>query len=211
MSTGPLFAANLVLADRPCLVVGGGDVAARKVRALLAADANVTVVAPEAVREIRDRTGVRWHERPYQRGEAASYRLVCTATDDPEVNAQVYRDADAAGVFINSADDPENCTFTLPAIARQGDIQVAVSTSGRSPAMAGWLRESIASDLGPEHEELLEILGDVRAEARGTLGTSEIPGWSEALSDGVLDLVRAGDLGGAREQIRQSLGLREAS
>ena len=211
MSAAPLFPANLVLADRPCLVVGGGEVAARKIRSLLASGASVTVVAPDAVPEIGESADVRWHQRPYQRGEAASYRLVITATDDPDVNAQVYRDADAAGVFVNSADDPQNCTFTLPAIARQGDIQVAVSTSGRSPALASWLRECIASDLGPEHEALLDLLADVRAEARSEFGTSESQGWRDALSDGVLDLVRAGEIGAARDRLRQSLGLREAS
>ena len=202
-----LFPVNLSLAEKPVLVVGGGPVAARKAAGLVRAQARVTVVAPRAVDEIADDPDVRWQRRPYRRGEAASYRLVVTATDDPAVNAQVHHDAEAANVFVNSADDPANCTFTLPAVVRRGDVQIAVSTNGRSPAMARWLRRRLDRDLGSGYSALLDLLAEVRAEAKTVHGTSEVPGWDDALDDGLLDLVRAGRTAEARARLRHCLGL----
>src|SRR5690606_36213874 len=167
------YPVNLLLTNLPCLVVGGGEVAARKAAGLLAAGARVTVVAPVAVAAIRDDARVRWHQRPYRRGAVASYRLATARPGDPEVNAQVHRDADAAGVFVNSADDPERCTFTVPAVVRRGPLQVAISTGGTSPAVARWLRRKLERELGEEVEALLWVAADVRAEARAALGTSE--------------------------------------
>ena len=203
----PLFPVNLSLAQKPVLVVGGGPVAARKTAGLVRAQARVTVVAPSAVDEIADDPDVRWQRRPYRRGEAASYRLVITATDDPAVNAQVHHDAEAANVFVNSADDPANCTFTLPAVVRRGDVQIAVSTNGRSPALASWLRRRLDRDLGSGYSALLDLLTEVRAEAKAVHGTSEVPGWEEALDDELLDLVRAGRTAEARSRLRDCLGL----
>ncbi len=110
------YPVNLDLTGQRVLVVGAGAVAARKVAGALAAGAVVTVVAPDAVAELAEHPDVRWHRRDYRRGEAASYRLVFTATDNAAVNAQVARDCRAANVFVNSADDPANCTFTLPSV-----------------------------------------------------------------------------------------------
>ena len=202
-----LFPVNLNLAQKPVLVVGGGDVAARKVAGLVRAQARVTVVAPAAVAEIADDPDVRWQRRPYRRGEAASYRLVVTATDDPAVNAQVHHDAEAANVFVNAADDPANCTFTLPAVVRRGNLQIAVSTNGRSPALASWLRRRLDRDLGSGYCALLDLAAEVRAEAKAVHGTSEVSGWDEALDDGLLELVQAGRTGEARARLRGCLGL----
>ncbi len=200
------YPVNLILAGRRCLVVGGGAVAARKAAGLVAADADVTVVAP-VVSETVVALGVVVHERPYRRGEVASYRLAITCTDDPAVNAQVFRDGEAAGVWVNSADDPERCAFTLPAVARRGDLQVTVSTAGRSPVLASWLRERLETELDAGYAPLLEVLSEVRAQARAELGTSEVAGWREALDDGVVELVRCGDTDGARALVRSHLGL----
>lgn len=201
------YAVNLDLTGRPVLVVGGGPVAARKIAGLLRAGAIVTAVAPEAVGEIADDPDVRWFARPYQRGEIASYRLGITATDDPEVNAQVAADADTAGVFVNSADDPENCSFTLPAVARHGDLQVAISTNGRSPGLARWLRRRYERELSGGYDQLLDLLAETRAEARAAFGTSEISGWDDALDADLLGLVRSGRIEAARAMLRESLGL----
>ena len=124
------------------VVVGGGRVALRKVQGLLDAHADVTVVAPSVVDEI-GRLPVRVVTRAYEPGDLATARLVITATDDPAVNAAVAADAAGRGIWVNSADDPANCTFTLPAIARSGPITVAVSTGGASPALASHLRTEI--------------------------------------------------------------------
>ena len=197
------YAVNLDLTGRPVLVVGGGPVAARKIAGLLRAGAIVTAVAPEAVSEIADDPDVRWFPRPYQRGEIASYRLGITATDDPEVNALVAADADTAGVFVNSADDPQNCSFTLPAVARHGDLQVAISTNG----LARWLRRRYERELSGGYDQLLDLLSETRAEARAAFGTSEVPGWDDALDADLLGLVRSGRIEAARTMLRESLGL----
>ncbi len=204
--SGP-YAVNLDLRGRPVLVVGGGPVAARKVAGLLRAGADVTVVAPTAVRELADDPDVRWFRREYQRGEIASYRLGITATDDPEVNALVAGDAEAAGVFVNSADDPANCSFTLPAVARQGDLQLTISTNGRSPGLARWLRRHYERELSAGYDQLLDLLSETRAEAREHFGTSEIDGWDDALDADLLGLVRSGRIEDARSVLRESLGL----
>ena len=201
------YAVNLDLTGLPVLVVGGGSVAARKVTGLLRAGAVVTVVAPDAVPEIADDPDVRWFARSYQRGEVASYRLGTAATDDPVVNARVADDGHTAGVFVNSADDPANCSFTLPAVARRGDLQVAISTNGRSPALARWLRRNYEQELSAGYDQLLDLLAELRAEVRAQGGTSEPAGWQDALDAGLLGLVRSGRIENARAMLREALGL----
>lgn len=203
----PLYPVNLELRDQPVLVVGGGAVAARKVAGLLDADAIVTVVAPHAVAELREHPAVRWHEREYQRGEAASYRIVITATGVSEVDAQVARDARATGVPVNSADDPVNCSFTLPAIVRKGDIQVTVSTAGRSPALAAYLKERIDALLDESWVEVLDLLATEREKLQTDGAPTEVPGWRRALSSGLPELVAQGRLDEARALLRAQLAL----
>ncbi len=208
MATTPTpYPANLLLAKQPVLVVGGGPVAARKVEALLAAGARVTVVAPAAATPIAEQPDVTWIRRRYQPPEAGSYRLVVTATNDPAVNAQVARDCEAANVFVNSADDPANCTFTLPSVARREHLQVTVSTDGRSPALARWLRRRIEREIDSGYAALLELLAETRAEAKAAFGTSEVPGWEAALDGGLLELMRVGRIDEARSLLRHHLGL----
>ncbi|NIR38978.1 MAG: bifunctional precorrin-2 dehydrogenase/sirohydrochlorin ferrochelatase [Actinobacteria bacterium] len=202
------YPVNLDLTDRPVLVVGGGPVAARKVSGLLRAGARVTVVAPDAVPEISEDPDVQWFPREYRRGEVASYRLAITATDQPAVNTQVRVDGDAAGVFVNSADDPANCSFTLPAVARHGDLQVAISTGGRSPALSRWLRRRLETELGAGYDHLLDLLEEVRAELRTERGTSEHPGWDAALDQDLLELARTGRIEEARRRLRSHVELR---
>jgi len=139
----------------------------------------------------------------------ASYRLAITATGDPTVDGQVYWDAEAADVWLNSADDPEHCPFALPAVTTHNDLQVAVSTNGRSPAVAAWLRRTIDGAIGPEHATVLTLASEVRTELRATAGTSESAGWEAALDDNLLDLVRSGDLDAARHRIRTAVGLED--
>jgi siroheme synthase-like protein len=200
----PLYPVNLLVAGRPCLVVGGGRVAVQKVRGLLAAGATVTVVAPDIDEEIVT-LGVRCERRPYRRPEAATYRLAVAATGDPEVNQQVYDDADAAGVWVNSADDPERCSFTLPAVVRRGRLTVTVSTGGHSPALSAWLRERLATELGPEYDRLIGVLADVRSEIQTTGRATESLDWRRALQSGILELVRAGQIEEAKERLRACL------
>ena len=208
----PLYPVNLVLAGRPCLVVGGGRVAVTKATGLLEAGARVTVVAPElddrlvAMAAAPEAGGTLTVERrPYRQGEAASYRLVVAATGDPAVNQQVYDDGEAAGVWVNSADDPERCSAILPARIRQGRLTVTVSTGGHSPAVASWLRERLASELGPEYDQLIQLLAEARREVQSRgLGTERFD-WKRALDSGILDLLRAGRPEEAKERLRACL------
>jgi siroheme synthase-like protein len=201
----PRYPVDLIVAGRPCLVVGGGAVAARKAAGLLAAGAEVHVVAPEVGAEVRALAGLTWDERPYRSGDVGAYWLVITTTDDAAVNALVAEDAAAQRVWVNSADDPANCTFTLPAVARQGELVVAVSTGGVSPAYAGWVRDLVAAELGPEYGTLLDILGDVRDAIHDEGRTTEGLDWRAALDSGMLELVREGRLAEAKERLQACL------
>jgi siroheme synthase-like protein len=209
----PVYPVNLIVDGRRCLVVGGGPVALHKVRGLVDAGARVTVVAPELDAEIielargaaRGDADVVAEARQYRRGEAAGYRLVVTASGDPAANQEVYDDAEAAGVWINSADDPERCTVTLPARLRQGRLTVTVSTAGHSPAVAAWVRDRLADELGPEYDQLIGLLADERTRVQREGRSTEDLDWRSALDSGILELVRAGRLEAARERLRSCL------
>jgi siroheme synthase-like protein len=186
------------------LVVGGGRVAAEKARGLIAAGAEVHVVATSVGDEVRG-MGVTWEERPYERGEVGGYRLAVACTDDPAANQAVFDDGEAAGVWVNAADDPERCSYTLPARLDRGRVLVTVSTGGHSPALAAWLRDRLAEQVGDEVDTLAGLLAEARAElladGRSSLGAD----WRTALDSGMLDLVRAGRIDEARELLRATL------
>jgi precorrin-2 dehydrogenase/sirohydrochlorin ferrochelatase len=204
----PLYPVNLRLQDVRCLVVGGGHVAFGKVRGLLDARADVTVVAPELVDELDElgRAGeITVERRAYERGEASGYRLAITATGDPGVDGAVFEDADAAGVWINAADDPAHCSFTVPARVRRGALLVTFATGGQSPALAAWLRERFDAELGPEYEQLLAMLAEARADLVARGQPTEHPGWKRALDSGMLELIREGHLAEAKERLQACL------
>ncbi len=204
----PTYPVNLLLAGRPALVVGGGRVAAHKVVGLARAGARITVVAPRIEPALADDPDLTCHRRPYTPGEVAGYRLAIACTDDPAVNAAVAADGEAAGVWVNSADDPANCHFFLPAVVQRPPIQIAVSTGGASPALASWLRRRLEADLDTGRvPELASLLAEARAELRAAAGTSEHEGWAAAFEHGLAVLVAVGDLEGARHQLRRHLGL----
>lgn len=158
----PVF---LRIAGRRCVVIGGGPVAERKVETLLAAGARVVVVAPEltaGLAALARHAEIDHLARPYERGDLASAALAYAATDDEALHAQLARDAEAAGVPLNVADRPEWCTFVLPSVMVRGDLTVAVSTAGGSPALARRVREDIERKLGPEYERALDLLARLR-------------------------------------------------
>jgi siroheme synthase-like protein len=198
------YPVNLVLEGRPVLVVGGGHIAVRKVAGLLACGASVTVVAPVVDPELES-ASVLIERRAYRRGEVAGYRLVVATTDDPAVNRTVFEDAEEAGVWCNSADDPANCSYTLPAILRRGPIAVTVSTGGHSPALASWLRSRLAEELGPEYEVLAELLSAERDAIKARGGSTEGLDWRSALDSEMLELIRAGKVNSARERLQACL------
>jgi siroheme synthase-like protein len=208
--TAPPYPVNLLLQGRRVLVVGGGKVATAKLAALLDAEAVVHVVAPFVAPEIKAMP-VTWEERAYQPGEVAAYRYAIACTDDPAVNEQVFLDGEAANVFVNAADDPANCSATLPARLQRGALLVTVSTSGHSPALAAWLRDHLGDTLGPEYEELLRLLADARIRLAEAGRTASPADWRSALDSGMLDLLRSGHPNEAGQQLAAALGLGPAS
>jgi siroheme synthase-like protein len=178
MTWFPIFVS---LEGRRCLVVGGGPIGARKAASLRDAGAVVTLVATQLSEHATALKGVQLLERPYVRSDLAGQWLVITAVDDRAVAAQVSADAQSENVFVNAADDPEFCSFILPAIHRDGDVQIAVSTGGSSPATASWLRDRVAESLGDMPGRLVDHLKAVRSRIR-TIQTSEGLPWRKLIA-----------------------------
>jgi len=198
------YPVNLVLDGRRCLVVGGGKIALRKVEGLLACGGRVTVVAPRVDQELRSLV-VTIEERPWRPEDLDGMWLAIAATDDPAVNGAVYAEGQRRGVWVNGADDPANCSFTLPSVVRRGDLQVTVSTGGRSPALASWLRRRLEREIGPEYETLLDLLATEREGLKAAGLSTEGLDWRSALDSDMLDLIRTGDLVHARERLQTCL------
>ncbi len=181
-STVPLYLAGLRLEGKRCLIVGGGAVAARKLRPLLEAGARVTVVAPALGRQLREsepvhpasdaadaadrggrhRGGWRWIARAFRAEDVQGQMLVFAATDDAALNEQIGRTAAAAGALANLATSPEASDFHVPSAFRRGSLQVGVLTGGRAPALAASLRRELEARVGEEWEEVVEVLGEFR-------------------------------------------------
>jgi precorrin-2 dehydrogenase/sirohydrochlorin ferrochelatase len=166
------YMACLDLTGRRCLVVGGGRVGLEKASALLDCGAHVTVVAPEIEPELLE-LPVEWIEGRYTGAELDGRRLIVAATADRSVNRRVFEDAERRGIFCNVADDPELCSFILPAVHRVDPIAIAVSTGGASPALAQRVRREIAQVVGPEHARLARQLRELRPWAQRQLPTYE--------------------------------------
>jgi uroporphyrin-III C-methyltransferase/precorrin-2 dehydrogenase/sirohydrochlorin ferrochelatase len=165
-----MFPIALKLTGRPCLVVGGGGVALRKVLSLLEAGARVTVVAPDAVAEIRTLAAagrLRLERRPYEAGEdVGGYVLIFAATDTREVNRAVFEDGSRAGASVNVADDPELCTFHLPARVRRGPLEISIASGGGAPFLVRRLRQAFEARMGPEWAEWVESAASFRGQVR---------------------------------------------
>jgi siroheme synthase-like protein len=202
------YPVNLLVAGRRCVVVGGGRIAARKIAALLDAGATVHVVAPDLSPEVQDwqaSGAVTVDQRPFAPTDLDGAWLATTATPDPAVNQAVYDAGEARRIFVNAADDPDRCSFTLMSVVRQGDLVVTIGTGGRSPALATYLKDHVASEMGPEWGVLLDLLSDERERLRAAGTSSETLDWRRALDSGMLDLIRTGRVAQAKELLRACL------
>jgi precorrin-2 dehydrogenase/sirohydrochlorin ferrochelatase len=203
-----LYIACLNLAGRKALVVGAGTVGLEKVEGLLACDARVKVVAPDAdagIQRLAEAGSITWDERGYESSDLDGCLLVVAATSDTDLNRRVYEDAESRALLVNVVDVPELCNFILPAIVRQGPIAVAISTSGASPALAQRMRDEAAELFGAPYADLAALLDEVRAWAKTTLPTYQD---RKAFFDGIVNgdpdpiqLLQAGDIEGARALI----------
>jgi precorrin-2 dehydrogenase/sirohydrochlorin ferrochelatase len=198
----------MLLGGRACLVVGGGPVALEKVEGLLACDADVTVVAPDAVPEIQglsDQGRISWLNRTYESSDVDGSRLVVAATSNTELDRRVHSDAEERGVFVNVADVPELCTFILPAIVRNGPLAIAISTAGASPALAQRIKREVAEQFGSEYARLAGMLDEVRDWAKATLPTyRDRKEFFDGIVNGTpdpIELLRVGDEAAVRSLI----------
>jgi precorrin-2 dehydrogenase/sirohydrochlorin ferrochelatase len=163
MRTYPVYLNNL--SRRKVVVIGGGNVAFRKVQGLLEAGASVTLISPiiiHAFVEISNNAPLGLVQREYQPGDLKGAFLVIAATNNPKVNQAVWEEAQQENCLINVADDPARCNFILPAQVKHGDFSIAISTGGASPALSRWLREKLEEDYGTEYGDLTALLGELR-------------------------------------------------
>jgi precorrin-2 dehydrogenase/sirohydrochlorin ferrochelatase len=164
MSLFPMF---VKLAARPCVVVGAGGIAESKIESLLQAEARVTVIAPEALQRVQawaESGEVIWERREYRDGDVGGAFLVVAATATPAVNRAVFAEASERGVLCNAVDDPPFCDFYFPSVVRRGELQIAISTAGESPALAQRLRKEINAQLPLDTGEWMQELGRLRRE-----------------------------------------------
>ena len=191
----PVF---LNLADKKCLVVGGGKVGLEKVMPLLRAGAEVTVIAKKFVSDFFQlalcHPQLPLEERAYHGGEAQNYYLVITATGKKDTDYSIYGECHEKKILVNAADYIPGCDFILPARFQAGDIQIAVSTSGSSPALATWLRDRIEEDLGNEICLLAEMLKQARAVLKENNKMPSKDRWRALLDEGLLEELRQGNV-----------------
>jgi precorrin-2 dehydrogenase len=205
----PFYIACLRLSGRRCVVVGGGDVGLEKVEGLLACDADVTLVAPEAHPELIQLSlegSIRWERREYVGASDLDGALIAiAATDDTDLNIRVFEDAEARAMLVNVVDVPPLCNFILPAIVRTGPLAVAISTAGASPALAKRMKREIGELFGEPYANLAILLNDARGWAKATLPTyQDRKEFFESIVNGdpdPIELLRAGDVEGVRALI----------
>jgi precorrin-2 dehydrogenase/sirohydrochlorin ferrochelatase len=208
MALYPIF---IEAKGRRVLVIGGGHVGAEKVRGLLAAEAEVTIVSPELVDELREYVEagrVKHIARMYEASDlAGAWEWVMVATDDGAINAEVAHAAKAHGLWVNAADDPKHCDFILPAVVRKGKITLAASTSGASPALARRLREELDAYLTEDMPALADLLAEVRADMRQAGLKVENDRWQQAIDERLRVLLAQRKYRQARAHLVAGLGV----
>jgi len=205
-----VYPVGLNLRSRRCVVIGGGPVAEQKVLGLLDAGAAVTVISPRVTARLdalAAEGAITLHRRAYRAGDLTGAFVAIAATEHRSENQAIYEDAERQGVLLNAVDDPPHCHFIAPAIYRQGDVLVAITTGGKSPALAVRLRERVGAQIGPEYAVLLDLLGEVRAAV-----TARVPDlaaraalWYRIVDSNAIEFIRRGDRAGARRRIAQLL------
>ncbi len=201
------------LHEQPCVVIGGGKIAEGKVEGLLAAGAKVTIVSPDLTPRLHalvEQSQVTYIARTYQPGDLTGAFMVICATDQTEVNHQVWQEASANRQLVNVVDDTPRCNFIAPAILRKGDLTIAISTGGKAPALAVRLKESLQNQIGPEYERFLELSGQLREPLAHQVPDFETRKalWYELVDSDALSLLARGDEPAAVEIISQVVGFR---
>jgi precorrin-2 dehydrogenase len=188
----------LDLEGKYCIVVGGGRVAERKVLGLIGCGARVLVISPELTEGLigcHEEGAIKWLAREYRPGDLRQAFLVIAATNDEETQKQVYEEAVAHNLLLNVADVPPRCNFIMPAAVRQGDLIIAISTAGKSPALARKLRMELEKRYGVEYKTLVDILGAIRPQilALGLLQSENEEIFTNLLHDEMAEWIRTGN------------------
>jgi precorrin-2 dehydrogenase/sirohydrochlorin ferrochelatase len=201
----------LDIKDKLCVVVGGGEVALRKVQGLIAAGAEVRVISPEVEPELAllaDEGRIDWQRKTFAPDDLCRALLVFAATDDRDVQEQICRQAVLAGQLVNVADDPACCNFQVPACLRRGDLTIAIATGGKSPAVAAMIKARLEPEFGPEYEVLLNLMALVRRQVAGG-GYSQAQRkkiYKKILHDDIVELIRSERVDALRDHLRSVLG-----
>lgn len=201
----------LDIKERRCLVVGGGRVGTRKVRTLLRCGAKVTVISPEVTDQLAalaEQDCIDLVQRDYRSEDLDRVFLVIGATDDQAFNRRIHRDAEAAQKLCNIADQPALCNFVLPSIIQQGDLSIAISTAGKSPAFAKHLRRRLQDQFGPEYGDMIDLMGNIRSRLLAAEHAPEAhkPLFEQLIQSGLLDMIKAKDHQGINLLLNEVLG-----
>jgi precorrin-2 dehydrogenase/sirohydrochlorin ferrochelatase len=172
-----LYPINLDIKKKKCLVIGGGEVALRKVKALLECQAKVTVVSPQLhpdILKLAKAKQIQVVKKKYQSEDLNKVFLVIGATDDNRVNRQIATDAEKKHLLVNIVDVPDLCNFQVPASIRRGELMLTISTNGKSPALTKYLRRQLEEQFGPEYSDYLDLLGEWRKELIKTIPNGKL-------------------------------------
>lgn len=201
----PVF---LNLKGRTCLVIGGGEVAARKANMLVQSGARVVVISPrfnKGIKSMAERGEIEIENHPFEPGDLEGIFLVIAATSDTEVNQQVAVEAERRSILVNVVDTPSQGNFIVPSVVHRGGLTIAISTGGKSPALARKLRQELEKNFAPRYAILLELASQVRRDllSRGKHMAAEA--WQAALDEELLELIDRGEIGLARERLLANL------
>lgn len=210
MNVYPIFLNNL--ADRRCVVVGGGHEAERKAGGLLECDAAVVVISPDLTESLRhwaDAGRIAWIPRGYQRGDLQGAFLAIVSEADLATAEAIWQEAQAEKVLLNTMDDVPRCTFVAGSVVRRGSLVASISTSGCAPVLAVRLRQHLEQTLGPEYEAFLDLAATLREPmaARYPDFDERRRRWYALVDSDILDLLRAGDLDAAHQRIEAIMGV----
>ncbi|MCP4100725.1 MAG: bifunctional precorrin-2 dehydrogenase/sirohydrochlorin ferrochelatase [Lentisphaerae bacterium] len=189
------YPVNLDIQNRKCLVVGGGSVGTRKVMTLLNCGAVVTVVSPdvtEQLSELADNGKIELIKQDYRSSDLDGMFLVIGATDNEELNSRIHSDSEKLNKLCNIADRPKACNFILPSVVSRGDLVIAISTSGKSPAFAKKLRKDLEKEFGMEYAEFLKLMGAIREKLLAEAHAPEAhkPIFEELINSGLIGMIR---------------------
>ena len=201
------------LHEQPCIVIGGGKIAEGKVEGLLTAGAQVTIISPSLTSHLHtlvEQNKVAYISRTYQHGDLADAFMVICATDQTEINHQVWQEASTNRQLVNVVDDTPRCNFIAPAIFRKGDLNIAISTGGKAPALAVRLKERLQKEIGPQYERFLELSGQLREPLARNIPDFETRKklWYELVDSDILELLSQDNEPAALDLISRVVGFR---